>query len=87
LKPDAGKAERYIAAISALYVALNFQQMSFTLKIIRKRRSPMDPWLIFAELCRRVVEDQNVILNVYFGATGIEMSLTPLDEDDLDIDD
>ena len=84
MKPDAGKAEKYIAAISALFVALNFQQMSFILKITQKRRKHMDPWLIFAELCRRVVEEGNVFLDVFVYENGIHMQLMPLDEEEED---
>lgn len=47
----------------------------------------MDPWLVFSELCRRVVEDQNVVLEVFIGSTGIEMSLMPLDEDEQNMED
>lgn len=42
----------------------------------------MDPWEVFSELCRRVVEDQNVFLDVLIYKNGIEMQLMPMDEED-----
>ncbi len=42
----------------------------------------MDPWLIFSELCRRVVEEQNVYLDILITGNGIEMMLMPLEEYD-----
>ncbi len=42
----------------------------------------MDPWELFSELCRRVVEDQNVILEVMvINRERILMSLTPIVDD------
>ena len=41
----------------------------------------MDAWEIFCELCRRVVEEQNVYLDVRITTSGIEMMLMPLDEE------
>ena len=41
----------------------------------------MDPWDVFCEMCRRVVEDQNVFLDVLITAAGVEMQLMPMDED------
>ena len=41
----------------------------------------MDAWEIFSELCRRVVEEQNVYLDVMITAVGVEMMLMPLDEE------
>lgn len=41
----------------------------------------MDPWELFSELCRRVVEDQNVILEVMvINRERILMSLEPVAE-------
>lgn len=42
----------------------------------------MDPWDVFSELCRRVVEEGNVFLDVLIYKNGIEMQLMPLDEED-----
>ena len=44
----------------------------------------MDPWEMFAEMCRRVVVDQNVVLEVSIINGLIEMSLAPaiMGEDD-----
>lgn len=42
----------------------------------------MDPWQLFSELCQRVVEDQNVYLDVLITPAGIEMMLMPLEEDE-----
>lgn len=42
----------------------------------------MDPWELFCELCRQVVEEGNVYLDVLFFKNGIEMQLMPLDEED-----
>ena len=51
----------------------------------------MDPWEIFSELCRRVVEDQNVYLDVVILGNYITMELSPYDatyfEDDEEGDD
>lgn len=49
----------------------------------------MDPWRIFSELCRRVVEEQNVYLEVMIIGDRILMSLEPYtdyydEEDDED---
>ena len=43
----------------------------------------MDPWEMFAEMCRRVVVDQNVVLEVSIINGMIEMNLSPaiLEED------
>ena len=40
----------------------------------------MDPWELFSELCRRVVTDQNVYLDVLISKAGIEMMLLPMDD-------
>lgn len=42
----------------------------------------MDPWQIFSELCRRVVEEQNVYLDVTIIGNNIQMTLTPIDRYD-----
>ena len=45
----------------------------------------MDPWDVFSELCRRVVEEGNVYLDVLiFKDGGIEMQLMPMDEEEED---
>ena len=40
----------------------------------------MDPWELFSELCRRVVTDGNVYLDVLITPKGIEMLLMPMDD-------
>lgn len=42
----------------------------------------MDPWQLFSELCQRVVEDQNVYLDVLITPAGIEMMLMPMDKEE-----
>lgn len=42
----------------------------------------MDPWDVFSEMCRRVVEEGNVYLDVFIFKNGIEMELMPMDEED-----
>ena len=42
----------------------------------------MDPWDVFSELCRQVVEEGNVFLDVLIYKNGMEMQLMPLDEED-----
>ncbi len=44
----------------------------------------MDPWELFCELCRIVVKEQNVYLDVLISGNGIEMMLMPMEEDDKD---
>ena len=45
----------------------------------------MDPWRLFSELCRRVVEEQNVVLEVAIIGDRILMSLAPIaDYEDFD---
>ena len=39
----------------------------------------MDPWKMFCELTRRVVEDQNCMLDVYVSRDGVTMQLMPWD--------
>lgn len=41
----------------------------------------MDPWEMFCELTKRVVEDQNCQLEVFIGAHGISMMLVPFGDD------
>jgi hypothetical protein len=48
----------------------------------KRRRLLMDPWDVFSELCRQVVEEGNVFLDVLIYKNGIEMQLMPLDEED-----
>ena len=40
----------------------------------------MDPWELFSEMCKTVVEEQNVYLDVLVTGNGIEMMLRPLKE-------
>lgn len=40
----------------------------------------MDPWMMFCELCRRVVTDQNVALEVMIFDGKILMTLEPIDD-------
>ena len=44
----------------------------------------MDAWEIFSELCKKVVEEQNVYLDVFISSGEIEMMLMPWEEDDDD---
>ena len=44
----------------------------------------MDAWEIFCELCRRVVEEQNVYLVVDIMPESIRMRLMPVDEEEED---
>lgn len=37
----------------------------------------MDPWEMFCELTRQVVENQNCLLDVYISKDGITMRLMP----------
>lgn len=41
----------------------------------------MDPWQMFCELCRAVVENDNVYLDVLVTKAGIEMMLMPMDDE------
>jgi hypothetical protein len=52
------------------------------LKENHRRANQMDPWEVFSELCRRVVTEQNVYLDVLILKNGIEMQLMPLDEEE-----
>ena len=40
----------------------------------------MDPWEMFCELCQRVVEDQNVYLEVIWTPNQVHFSLFPVEE-------
>ncbi len=42
----------------------------------------MDSWELFCELCRIVVKEQNVYLDVLISANGIEMMLMPMDDEE-----
>lgn len=46
----------------------------------------MDPWEVFSELCKCVVEEQNVFLDVLICQNGIEMQLMPMGEEDIEED-
>lgn len=39
----------------------------------------MDPWEMFSYLCKIVVEEQNVYLDILFTGNGIEFMLMPYD--------
>ena len=41
----------------------------------------MDPWIMFASLCKLVVEEQNVYLHVTISNGVLEMLLFPYSED------
>lgn len=41
----------------------------------------MDAWEMFSELCKLVVEEQNVMLQVFIGETGVQMILLPINEE------
>lgn len=40
----------------------------------------MDPWRIFCELCKLVVKEQNIFLDVLVTNNSIEFQLKPLEE-------
>lgn len=42
----------------------------------------MDAWEMFSELCKTVVEEQNVYLDILVTRNGIEFQLMPMDEED-----
>lgn len=44
----------------------------------------MDPWEMFCELCRQVVEEQNCYLDVLIGRGMIELQLMPLGSEEED---
>lgn len=43
-----------------------------------------DPWRLFSEMCKIVVEEQNVFLDVLITNQGIEMMLMPTADDEYD---
>lgn len=47
----------------------------------------MDPWKMFCELTRQVVENQNVFLDVYISREGVTMQLMPYGDDEEGDDD
>ena len=42
----------------------------------------LDPWEMFCHMCKQVVENENVLLDVVIFPGGMEMSLVPYDEED-----
>lgn len=46
-----------------------------------------DAWELFAQLCQKVCEEQNVFLDVIITSGLIEMILMPFEEDEDDRDD
>lgn len=40
----------------------------------------MDPWDVFSELCRQVVQEQNVFLDILITKDGWEFQLMPIGE-------
>lgn len=44
----------------------------------------MDAWELFSELCKQVVENQNVYLDVFISPGEIEMMLMPWEEEEDD---
>ena len=46
----------------------------------------MDAWEIFSELCKIVVTEQNVFLDILLTGNGIEMQLMPMEDEDYDED-
>lgn len=42
----------------------------------------MDAWEMFSELCKIVVTEQNVYLDVLITGNGIEMMLMPMDDEE-----
>lgn len=47
----------------------------------------MNPWELFSYLCKQVVEEQNVYLDVMVTSMGIEMMLFPYNEEEYETDD
>ena len=41
----------------------------------------MDPWELFCHLCKTVVDEQGVYLDVLITPAGVEMMLMPMDDD------
>jgi hypothetical protein len=68
----------WLRVVELVRLILNIQIVS-----LKRRRLLMDPWEMFAEMCRRVAVDQNVVLEVSIINGLIEMSLAPaiLEED------
>jgi hypothetical protein len=66
-----------LRVVTLIETKLNIQIVS-----LRRRTTQMDPWDVFSELCRQVVEEGNVFLDVLIYKNGIEMQLMPLDEED-----
>jgi len=46
----------------------------------------MELWELISMLCKRVVEDQNVFLDILITSNGWEVQLMPLGEDEEDED-
>lgn len=44
----------------------------------------MDSWELFCHLCKTVVDEQNVFLDIRITSKGIEMMLMPMDEEDIE---
>lgn len=42
----------------------------------------MDPWELISYLCKTVVEEQNVYLDILVTESGMEIMLRPLDDED-----
>lgn len=42
----------------------------------------MDAWEMFSELCKTVVEEQNVFLDILITKNGIEIQLMPIGEEE-----
>jgi hypothetical protein len=67
----------WLKAVELVRLTRNIQIVSQ-----KRRTTQMDPWDVFSELCRQVVEEGNVFLDVLIDKNGIEMQLMPLDEED-----
>ena len=48
----------------------------------QERGLSMDAWEMFSELCKTVVEEQNVYLDILVTRNGIEFQLMPMGEED-----
>lgn len=42
----------------------------------------MNPWELFCHLCKTVVEEQDVYLDILVTPVGVEMMLMPMGEED-----
>lgn len=42
----------------------------------------MDTWEMFSELCKQVVENQNVFLDILITRNGVEIQLMPIGEEE-----